>query len=121
MEALKDFPGQEIKLETEKGLAFCQKADIFKGILWYSYREDPSTWHALTKEQVHQIMENNKSQKKVLSLEEYAAENKKEDSFIFENAVGQDSLTRFDRPRRKRKKKKGKNSKNTGKSQLRNA
>ena len=56
MEALKDFPAQEVKLDTEKGLAFCQKADIFKGILWYSYKEDPSTWHALTKEQVHKIM-----------------------------------------------------------------
>ena len=108
MEALKDFPAQEVKLDTEKGLAFCQKADIFKGILWYSYKEDPSTWHALTKEQVHRIMETNKTRKKIISLEEYAAENIKEENLIFENPVGQDSLTRFDRPKRKRKKNKAK-------------
>ena len=44
LEALKEFPAQDVKLETEKGMAFCQKADIFKGILWYSYKNDPSTW-----------------------------------------------------------------------------
>ena len=121
MEALKEFPAQEVKLETEKGLAFCQKADIFKGILWYSYKNDPSTWHALTKEQVHQIMESNKVKKPVMSLEEYAADNTRDDSLIFENAVGQDSLTRFDKPRRKRKKKKGRNQRNNRKNQVKNA
>ena len=43
-----------------------------------------------------------------MSLEEFAAENIKEDNLIFENPVGQDSLTRFDRPKRKRKKNKPK-------------
>ena len=122
LEALKEFPAQDVKLETEKGMAFCQKADIFKGILWYSYKNDPSTWHALSKEQVHQIMESNKSKKPVMSLEEYAADNIRDDSLIFENAVGQDSLTRFDRPRRKRKKKKkGNNQRNSRKNQVKNA
>ncbi len=121
MEALKDFPAQEVKLQTEKGLAFCQKADIFKGILWYSYKDDPSAWHALTKDQVHLIMDHNKSKKKIASLEEYASDNLKEDSLIFENSVGQDSLTRFDRPNRKRKKNKKKNKRTGRKSQVRNA
>ena len=121
MEALKDFPGQEVKLETEKGLAFCQKADIFKGVLWYSYKDDPSTWHALTKDQVHKIIDFNKLKKKVISLEEYAAENIKEDSLIFENVVGQDSLTRFDRPRRKKKRKRDKSQRSSRKSRAKNA
>ena len=57
-----------------------------------------------------------------MSLEEYAADNISDDSLIFENAVGQDSLTRFDRPRRKRKnKKKGKNQRNSRKNQVKNA
>ena len=116
MEALRDFPGQEVKLDTEKGLAFCQKADIFKGILWYSYKEDPSTWHALTKEQVHKIMDANKSRKKIMSLEEFAAENVQEENLIFENPVGQDSLTRFDRPKRKRNKKKAKKPRSSKRS-----
>jgi cell fate regulator YaaT (PSP1 superfamily) len=29
LDALKDFPSQETKIETEKGLALCQKVDIF--------------------------------------------------------------------------------------------
>ena len=31
LDALKDFPPTDSKLLTEKGLAFCQKTDIFKG------------------------------------------------------------------------------------------
>ncbi len=120
MEALDDFPPQEVKLHTEKGIAFCQKADIFKGALWYSYKDDPSTWHELTKEQVHQIMKSNKLKEKVMSLEEFASENIKTDSLIFENAVGKDSLTRFDRPRRKKKRRKGRNQRSAKKSRPRN-
>ena len=115
LEALNDFPALDSKLYTEKGLAFCQKTDIFKGRLWYSYKEDPSNWHTLTKEQVHEILEKNKKKEKVASLEEYAADNFTESDVVFENSVGQDSLTRFDRPKRrgrKRKKKKGRNNHN---------
>ena len=121
LEALKDFPSLDTKLFTEKGIAFCQKSDIFKGVLWYSYKEDPSAWHTLTKEQVHEIIEKNKAKQKVVSLEEYAQDNQKEDSLIFENSVGQDSLTRFDRPKRNRKKNKNKKGRNRKKSQSRNA
>ncbi len=121
LEALKDFPSLDTKLITEKGTAFCQKSDIFKGVLWYSYKEDPSAWHTLTKEQVHEIIEKNKAKQKVVSLEEYAQDNQKEGSLIFENSVGQDSLTRFDRPKRNRKKNKNKKGRNRKKSQSRNA
>ena len=121
MEALKDFPTTDNKIFTEKGLAFCQKTDIFKGILWYSYKEDPSNWHALTKEQVHQLLEKNKQKEKIKSLEEYAADNLTSDTLIFENAVGQDSLTRFDRPRRKGKRKKRKKGRNPRKTKSKNA
>lgn len=119
LEALNDFPPQDSKLRTEKGMAFCQKTDIFKETLWFSYKEDPSNWHALTKHQVKEILEKNKRKQKVESLEEYAAENLKEDKLIFENVVGQDSLTRFDRPKRRKKrnnKKRRSNKKPTAKN-----
>ncbi len=101
LEALKDFPSTDTRLYTEKGLAFCQKTDIFKAILWFSYKDDPSNWHELTKEQVKEILEKNKKKEKVASLEEYTVDNfvQKEEK-VFENVVGQDSLTRFDRPKR---------------------
>ena len=48
---------------------------------------------------------------KITSLEEYAQENLEDEKMVFENVVGQDSLNRFDRPkkRKKRNKKKRKN------------
>lgn len=120
LDALKDFPPTDSKLLTEKGLAFCQKTDIFKGVLWFSYREDPTAWHALTKAQVQEILQLNEKKTKVQSLEEYARENIREDDLVFENAVGQDSLTRFDRPRGNRRKKKRRRN-NSQKKRSKNA
>jgi len=104
LEALKDFPSPDSKLQTEKGVAYCQKVDIFKETLWFSYKNDPSNWHALKKEQVQEIVEINKTGKKIENLEEYVTETATEERLAFENVVGQDSLTRFDRPKRKKNK-----------------
>ncbi len=109
LEALKDFPPTDTKLYTEKGLAYCQKTDIFKGMLWFSYKEDASNWHELTKEQVKEILSKNKKKEKVASLEEYTANNYVKEEKVFENAVGQDSLTRFDQPRKSKNRKRNKN------------
>jgi cell fate regulator YaaT (PSP1 superfamily) len=121
LDALKDFPSADSKLHTEKGTAFCQKTDIFKGILWFSYKDDPSNWYSLTKDQVHRIQELNREKKKVQSLEEYASENYADAEIAFENAVGQDSLTRFDRPKSKRRKNKRRKKGNNRKRTSRNA
>ncbi|WP_297796816.1 regulatory iron-sulfur-containing complex subunit RicT [uncultured Eudoraea sp.] len=121
LEALEDFPSLDSKLLTEKGIAFCQKTDIFKGLLWFSYKNDPSNWHVLSKEQVHEILDSNKRKKPVASLEEFAAENIEEEELIFENVVGQDSLTRFDRPKRKNKGRKNKKRRNNRKRPAKNA
>ncbi|MGF1559084.1 MAG: stage 0 sporulation family protein [Flavobacteriaceae bacterium] len=114
LDALKDFPSTETRLQTEKGVAFCQKTDIFKAKLWFSYKEDPANWHELSKEQVQEILEKNKNKEKVASLEEYAVENlvEVEERVVFENVVGQDSLTRFDRPKRSNNKNRNRNRKN---------
>ncbi len=121
LDALKDFPPLDTKLQTEKGVAFCQKTDIFKGTLWFSYREDPATWHSLSKEQVHEILELNRQKKKAGSLEEYASENYQAEEVAFENPVGQDSLTRFDRPKGRRNRKKRNNKGGNKKRMGRNA
>ncbi|MEX1382927.1 regulatory iron-sulfur-containing complex subunit RicT [Lutibacter sp.] len=110
LDALKGFPKQDTILRTEKGNASFVKMDIFKGLLWYTYIENRSKWFKLTLEQVHEIIALNKNQEKATSLEDY------EDDLIevittdFENVVGQDSLTRFDVPKRaKKRRNKGKN------------
>lgn len=117
LDALKDFPSQDTKLFTEKGLAFCQKTDIFKEMLWFSYRDEPANWHVLSKDHVNEILEKNKNKEKVASLEAYAVEEIIEEKVVFENVVGQDSLTRFDKPKntknnRNRNRNKGKRNNN---------
>ncbi len=121
LEALNDFPPQDTKLFTEKGMAFCQKSDIFKSKLWFSYKDEPANWHILSKEQVIEIVAKNKKKEKVASLEEYAVDNIVEDKVVFENVVGQDSLTRFDRPKRRNSRNKNKNRRNNRKKRQKNA
>ncbi|ARN78645.1 hypothetical protein BST97_11950 [Nonlabens spongiae] len=118
LDALKDFPKQNQKLYTEKGVALCQKVDIFKGIMWYCYEGEWTNWHSLTTDQVHEIVKKNKTKEKVAGIEQYAIQLEVED-VSFENVVGQDSLTRFDKPKRsrnKRKKKRNKPGASTSKS-----
>jgi len=112
LDALKDFPKTDLYLQTENGPAVFQKMDIFNGWLWYTYKENPVNWHKLTVEQTNQIIALNKSNKKIQSLEEYAFDLDKTDKTNFTDLVGQDSLTRFDKPKYKKKRKKSRNSRN---------
>lgn len=102
MDALQDFPDFETKLQTEKGMAVCQKQDIFKGLMWFAYTENFAQWHVLKIEQVKEIMAENKEKRKVSSLEDYAMETPSEPEKDFNNAMGQESLTRFDQPKKRR-------------------
>jgi len=125
MEALKEFPKTDVKLVTEKGKANCQKLDIFKGLMWFAYENEVMTWHELPVDKVNEIIERNKNGKKVVSLEEFAVEKEIDEQDVFSNVVGQDSLTRFDKPKRRRNNKnrqkdRGKN-KQKGQKQQKNA
>ena len=98
--ALKAFPKAEVKLQTEKGIGVFQKMDIFKGLIWYAYKGEWTTWHKLTVSAVKEIIEKNKANQKVTSLEAYVEEEVKEEkNKLFDSGVGQDSLKRFDPPR----------------------
>ncbi|MEO4003908.1 regulatory iron-sulfur-containing complex subunit RicT [Flavobacterium sp. CAU 1735] len=116
LDALKDFPEMETKLYTEKGDAVCQKLDIFKGLMWFAYTNDFAHWHVLQIEQVKEIIAINKQKKKVAAIEDFAIEITEEAAENnFQNVVGQDSLTRFDQPKKKKrpnKKRKPNNSSN---------
>lgn len=105
LDALKSFPKTDIKLRTEKGTAVCQKTDIFKGHMWYAYEGEWMNWHKITTAQANEIISLNKKNEKVISLEEYASDLIEDTKTEFENVVGQDSLTRFDSPKRNNKRK----------------
>ena len=113
LEALEEFPGTEVKLKTQKGLASCQKIDIFKKQMWFAYENDWMNWHQLNVDKVNEIVAMNKKGKSPASLEEFIEVVEVRNEELFNNVVGQDSLTRFDRPKRSRNKKrtksKGKN------------
>jgi cell fate regulator YaaT (PSP1 superfamily) len=105
LDALKGFPDFETKLKTEKGDAVCQKQDIFKGLMWFAYTDNSSNWLMLHVEDVQEIIAENKEGRKVAGLEEYvevpeAIEAKQ----VFTNAMGQESLTRFDQPKQRKNK-----------------
>jgi len=121
MEALKEFPKMEVKLKTEKGIALCQKIDIFKGLMWYCYDKEFMNWHELPVSKVNEIIEANKKGQKVESLEAYAVEQAPKEQEIYNNVVGQDSLTRFDQPKRKKSRNKNRGAKNRRKNQNKNA
>ena len=114
VDALKQFPKTDLWLQTEKGPAVFQKMDIFKGHLWYAYKENPMLWHKLTIEQANQIIALNKEKKKIPNLEDYALELELEtvEEKKYTDVVGQDSLTRFDKPKFKKRRNKGKNQRN---------
>jgi hypothetical protein len=103
MDALKDFPDFDTKLVTEKGDAICQKQDIFKGLIWFAYTNNFANWHVLNIEQVKEILAENKLKNKVSSLEDFAIETVVEQEKNFNNAMGQESLTRFDQPKKKKR------------------
>jgi len=115
LDALEGFPKSDVKLLTEKGTAICQKSDIFKGLIWYSYEKEGMKWHQLTLEKVNEIIALNKKGEKASSLEDYLEEEKiVPDKELFSNVVGQDSLTRFDtqKPKGNRSSNKNRSRKN---------
>jgi len=118
LDAIKGFPKTDTWLQTSKGVGVFQKMDIFKGLFWYAYKENPIHWITLKVDQVNEIIEINKQGKKVDSLEIYASDfiNKTEKNISFTDVVGQDSLTRFD----KRNRRNGKRRNNRRKSSRKN-
>jgi cell fate regulator YaaT (PSP1 superfamily) len=109
LDALKDFPDFDLKLKTDKGDALCQKQDIFKGLMWYAYTDNFANWHVLKIEQVKEIVAQNKQNSNASSLEDYAYEVVVEVEKNFNNAMGQESLTRFDQPKKSKNRNKNKN------------
>ncbi len=71
IEAHKDFPDVLLELETEKGIAYPQKKDLLKKIIWYSIgaKHSPDLI-AVTLERVKEIIQLNKKGIKPISLNE---------------------------------------------------
>lgn len=105
VEAQKEFPSKEVQLETKDATYYHFKTDVFGGIMQYSSAPNmAANIVSVPVERVKEIIALNKQGIKVEKLVEDDENSDKE--VDYENVVGQDSLTRFD------KKKKNKNRNN---------
>lgn len=116
LDALQDFPKTEVKLLTEKGRASCQKIDIFKRFMWFTYDDDPINWYKISVDSVKEIIAMNEKEEKAISLDSYAIVS---DGVGMSATLGGDSkemmeedITRFDKAKRKKGKKNPKEPKN---------
>ena len=109
LDALKQFPSTDAMIKTEKGRAFFQKMDIFRGVVWYSYQDEPMNWIPIPAISAKEIIEINKKGEKVESLEEYTEEVVTTKKVEFVRVVGQDDVDRFDVKKEPSKRKKSNN------------
>lgn len=107
IDAQKNFPSNYIPLETEKGTYVFFKADIFNGNYWYTLRGNtPSNQVSVPVDRVRRIQNLNKLGKRPENLISVGQEVLKKDDDTFLNMVGQEDLTRFDRPKKSSRSKK---------------
>lgn len=104
MEANRDFPKKADVLQTEDGEALLIKTDIFKRIMYYSYRES-SRNYGLPLEEVNKILALNREGKKSESLSGFDVlpEVPEEVVFVEDAKVSLSSLERTTRRQNKKK------------------
>jgi cell fate regulator YaaT (PSP1 superfamily) len=109
LDALKDFP-EASDIETIRGKARHQKTDIFKGVMYYTFADEPDQFIPVPNYRAKELIEMNKRGEKADVLVVTVKEKVAVKAPDFENVVGQDSLTRFDKQKsgNRKKKKKGK-------------
>lgn len=116
MDALKDIPDSNTRLETARGIAWHRKTDIFKRLMWFAYDNRESgeeaanadQWVVLSVDRVKDIIALNKQGEKPADLSDYMEPVAFEKPVDYADVVGQDSLTRMMDKKKKKKKKKNK-------------
>ncbi len=102
VEALKEFPSRDIVLETAKGPYYFFKLDVFARKMTYSAdKKAPVNLIEIPLDEVWNIINENKNGKTVSDI--LTSESNNEPEITFENAVGEGSLTRFDKNKKKKK------------------
>lgn len=103
-DAKKDFPRTDIPLETADATYYHFKSDVFNRLLTYSTdKHMAANLVTIPVERAKEVMAANRRGEKVESLLDKAAAPKDEPVVDYQNVVGQDSLTRFDRSKNRRR------------------
>ena len=101
-EAQKQLPSKDIQLETKDATYFFFKADILRGLITYSSAPNiPSNLVTITAQRVKDIISMNKRGEKPSSLDDSSQEKEQVEVMDYENVVGQDDLTRFDKQKKR--------------------
>ncbi|MDR1130190.1 MAG: hypothetical protein LBK96_04345 [Prevotellaceae bacterium] len=87
------------QLETINGTVYLQKTDVLKGVMYFSAADSPLIFPIPVEKVKEMIDGNKKGEKSELYIDTSGIDSE------FKSAVGEDSLTRFDKNRKKRKKK----------------
>ncbi|MFO7999182.1 MAG: regulatory iron-sulfur-containing complex subunit RicT [Bacteroidales bacterium] len=108
VDAMKGLPELSVDLVTKKGTARFQKHDVLKRQLGYAYRESPGQVVMLQAERVKEIIQMNRENQfpEDLLSEEMAAASQALSGQFEPNL--EDSLTRFDEPKKTRKRRRKK-------------
>lgn len=102
-EAQKELPGKDIQLETKDGTFYLFKSDILSRMVTYSSDKSvPSNLVTISAARAFEIMALNKQGIRVDALDNGCEEVENKE---YGDIIGQDSLTRFDRSKKKKKKK----------------
>ncbi len=107
LEALEDFPKDSNILELEYSKAYFVKLDIFKGLMYYTLKneKDRNKIYALSRERVTEIISLNKQGKKPADLGAVEFVNtESSETFDFEDVTGQIELKEIKRNKKKKKK-----------------
>lgn len=105
MDALQAMPDSKTQIKTEQGDAHCIKMDPLKRTMTFVYNDNPGTPIDLKVDKVLDIIEKNKAGESVSSLQDFAKGKSQNAEPVpeFQQVVGQDDLTRFDKPKDNRK------------------
>ena len=109
IDAQKNFPPTNVPIETEKGDYTYLKADIFKGIYWYVPSGNvPGGMVGVSVDKVRDIIKINRSGRRIAQLTGETVAVPEKENEGYHNAVGQDSIDRFDKASKGRRKKRHK-------------
>ena len=104
MEALEAFPKKADKLRTDAGLGILIKTDIFKGLMYYTYKENRGVLLPIPVEKVHEILALNKAGKQPANLQGFQEVIEiMEEVFEYEDVTGAVELPAEKRRRKKKK------------------
>ncbi len=108
LDGLKFIPEKADRIETEAGMAFLIKTDIFKAMMWYKLSDSTFPLSAV---KVAELLEMNKQGKKPADLTTFTAEREVAEKEIeYADTVGHISLRSLEKNAQRRKKNKNRNN-----------